>query len=91
MLGNFSFFCCRLLTFFKLTFFKKTILGTLSEWQTIWIQIRTDAMSVLIWVQTVCKDYQQTTIIAASKERVVPPKFCSRRHFQILSLLQETK
>ena len=27
-------------------------------------------MSVLIWVQTVCKGYQQTTKFAASKERV---------------------
>ena len=27
-------------------------------------------MSVLIWVQTVCKDYQQTTKIAAGKERL---------------------
>ena len=26
--------------------------------------------SVLIWVQTVCKVYQQTTEVAASKERV---------------------
>ena len=26
-------------------------------------------MSVLIWVQTVCKGYQQTTKVAASKER----------------------
>ena len=27
-------------------------------------------MSVLIWVQTVCKGYQQMTKVAASKERV---------------------
>ena len=27
-------------------------------------------MSVLIWVQTVCKGYQQTTYIAVSNERV---------------------
>ena len=26
----------------------------------------------LIWVQPVCKDYQQTTKVAASKERVKP-------------------
>ena len=38
--------------------------------QTVWIQIRTDVLSVLIWVQTVCKCYQQTTIVAASEERV---------------------
>ena len=38
--------------------------------QTVWIQIRTDILSVLIWVQTVCKGYQQTTKVASSKERV---------------------
>ena len=28
--------------------------------------------SVLIWVQTVCKNYQHTIKVAASKERVKP-------------------
>ena len=43
--------------------------GTLSECRTIWIQIRTDTLSVLIWVQTVCKVYQQMAEVPASKER----------------------
>ena len=55
--------------FSKLTFFKK-ISGKLSECKTVCIQIRTDILSVLIWVQTLCKGYQQTTKVAASKERV---------------------
>ena len=45
--------------------------------QTVWtrvsnslIQIRTDILSVLIWVKTVCKCYQQMTKVTASKERV---------------------
>ena len=38
--------------------------------QMVWIQIRTDSLSVLIWVQTVCNGYQQTTKVATSKERV---------------------
>ena len=38
--------------------------------KTVWIQIRTDIMSVLIWVKTVCKCYQQTTKDAGGKERV---------------------
>ena len=42
--------------FFKINFFKK-----LKECQTVWIQIRTDVLLVLIWVQTVCKGYQQAT------------------------------
>ena len=50
MLGNFSCFCCHLVTFFKINFFK-----ILSDCQREWIQIR------LILVQIVCKGYQQTT------------------------------
>ena len=48
----------------------KILSGTLSKCQTIWIQIRTDILSVLLWVQTVCKGYHQTTKVVASKERV---------------------
>ena len=55
-------------------FFKKNLQnilsGTLSECQTVWIQIRTDILSVLIWVQTLCKGYQQMINVTASKERV---------------------
>ena len=35
--------------------------------QTICIQIRTDALSVLIWVQSVCKSYQPTTKVEIFK------------------------
>ena len=41
-----------------------------SECQTIWIQIRPDILSGLIWVQTVCKGYQQTTTVAPRGQRV---------------------
>ena len=34
------------------------------------IQSRTNILSVLVWVQTVCKGSQQTTKVAAGKERV---------------------
>ena len=47
--------------FFKISFFKKFFSGKLPECQRVWIQTRTDVLSVLIWVQTVCKGYQQTT------------------------------
>ena len=50
-------------------FLKKNISKTLSECQTAWIQIRTDILSVLIWVQAVCKSYQQTTKVSISKEK----------------------
>ena len=61
MLVNFPCFCCRLWIFFKINLFRKILSGTLSEWQTLWIQIRTDSLSVLIWVKTVCKGHQHTT------------------------------
>ena len=51
-----------------LYFLKKILSGTLSECQMIWIQIKTDILLLLIWVQTVCKGYQQTTKVAASEE-----------------------
>ena len=50
--------------------FKNNLSGTLSECLTAWIQIRTDILSVLIWIQTVCKCYQQTTKVTARKKRV---------------------
>ena len=37
-------------------------------------QDQSDILSVLIWVQTVCKGYQQTIKVAASKERVKEDK-----------------
>ena len=39
--------------FFQNQPFQKRLSGTLSECQTIWIQIRTHTLWVLIWVQTV--------------------------------------
>ena len=35
-----------------------------SECQIDWIQIRPEVLLGLIWVQTVCKDFQQTTLVA---------------------------
>ena len=50
--------------------FPKILSGALSECQTVWIQIRTNILWVLIWVRTVCKGYYQTTKVTDSKERV---------------------
>ena len=38
--------------------------------QTVWIKIRPDILSCLIWVLTVCKSYQQMTKVIASWQRV---------------------
>ena len=51
-------------------FFQKNLSGIPSECQTVWIQIRPDILSGLIWVQTVCKGYKQATEVATSVERV---------------------
>ena len=48
-------------------FFKSFFLilsGIPSEYQTVWIQNRSDILWGLIWIQTVCKGYQQTTLVA---------------------------
>ena len=47
--------------------------------KTVWIQISTDALLVLICVQTVCKGYKQTAKVAASTERDFA--FCFLFHF----------
>ena len=56
--------------FFQNELFRKVLSGALSECQTVWIQIRTDILSILIWVQILCKGYQQTKEVTASKERI---------------------
>ena len=49
--------------FFKNQLFQKILSGTSSEYQTVWIQIGPDILSGLILFQTVCKSYQQTTLV----------------------------
>ena len=67
MLGNFS--CVDSLKNFFLE--KKIFLElTLSECHRVWVQARLHVLSGLLWVQTVCKGYQQMTKVALSKERV---------------------
>ena len=36
----------------------------------VWNQVRTNVLLVLMWVQTVCKSYQQMKKVAAIKEEV---------------------
>ena len=56
---------------FKINLFKRIFQEYHQSFQTVWIQIRTDVLSGLIWVQIVCKDYQQTTKVASSELKVV--------------------
>ena len=62
MQGNFLRFFVFLLTFFKFIFFKK-----------LFQEHSQNPLSVLIWLQTVCKGNQQTTKVRASKERAQLP------------------
>ena len=56
--------------FFHKKLFQKNLSGTLSECYKVWIQIRIDILSVLIWVQTVFKGYQQTKMSLIAKKEV---------------------
>ena len=54
----------------------------------VWIQIRIDIVSVLIWVQTVYKGFQQMIKVTASKERVKEPiSNATKKHITIFSKL----
>ena len=48
---------CRLLNFFQNQHFRKILSGIQAKCQTDWIQIRPN-----IWIQSVCKSYEQTTL-----------------------------
>ena len=49
--------------FFQNQLFRKILSEIQSGCQTHWIQIRPDVSSGLNWVQTVCKGYQQKTVV----------------------------
>ena len=69
MLGKFFMLFFLSADLFQNYFFKKFFQEHYQS-QAVWIQIKTDILSVLIWVQTVCKGYQLMTKATASKERV---------------------
>ena len=49
--------------FFRKHLSRKILSGIPPECQTDWIQSRPNILSGLIWVQCVCKGYQQTTLV----------------------------
>ena len=55
--------CLQLFVFFQNQHFLKLLSWIPSEYQAVWTQIRPDTLLGLIWVQTVCKGYQQTTLV----------------------------
>ena len=54
---------CRLLIFFQNQLFRKILSGITYGCQTDWIQIMHDIVLGLIWVQSVCKGCEQTTLV----------------------------
>ena len=69
MLNKFPWFCLRLLIIFKINIFKQ-FFQEYHQCRTVWIQIRPDILSGLVWVQTDCKDYQQTALASGSSDIV---------------------
>ena len=61
MLENFACFLSSA-DIFQNQHFVKILSKIPSECRTVWIQIRFDVLSGLIWVQTFCKCYQQTAL-----------------------------
>ena len=45
------------------------------QFQTVWIQIKSDILLGLIWVQTVCKDYQQMKKLPLAGKEIKPSNF----------------
>ena len=76
MLGNFACFFVVCDFFLKSNISIKNLSEIPSECQTVWIQIRPDVLFGLIWVQTLCKGYQQMTKVATSRERVNKSMIC---------------
>ena len=57
--------------FFQNQLFSKNSFRNATECQTVLNQIRPDKMLGLIWVQTVCKGHQQTTLLGEALRRGV--------------------
>ena len=43
-------------------FFQNQLFFKKNQCLTVWIQIRPNVLLGLVWVQTVCKEYQETTL-----------------------------
>ena len=59
-----------MLLFSSVNFFDNFFSGTLYECQTFCIQIRTNILSGLTWVQSVCKGYQPMTKLPLARKEL---------------------
>ena len=62
MLGNFQASVVVCYFFFSKSTFSEISFRNTFRVSTVWIQIKPDVLSGLIWTQTICKFYQQTTL-----------------------------
>ena len=86
MLGNFSCFCCLLLTVFKINFLKKSFRNTIRVTNSLGPDH--DRHSVGPDLCPVCKIYQQTTKAAVCNKRVkltMTLAICQGHHIEIIS------
>ena len=66
--------------FFQSQLFQKIISRIPSQCQTVWIQIKPDILSGLIWVQTICKSYQQMTLVSLTDQLYICRKNLGPEH-----------
>ena len=66
LLGDFAYFLLSA-DIFQNQLFQKILSGIPSECQTVWIQIRTDRKSVLIWVQACLQMLQKQTALVGKE------------------------
>ena len=55
------------------SFLKKSFRNKITEWQTVWTQIRSNSLLGLIWVKTVFKCYQQIILAGMELEKQFMP------------------
>ena len=69
--------------FFKINICHLTLFQEHYQRVKVWIQFKVDTLSVLLWVQTVCKGYQQTMKVATIMKIV---KSSCYPHFPVLKV-----
>ena len=87
MLGNFSCFCCRLLIFSKWFFFSKNSFQNTTRVLNSFGSRSGQVGPDLVWVQTVCKVYQQMKKVVASKKQVKSINIITTKKISLCSIV----
>ena len=75
--------------FFQTQHFRKISFSNTTSVKQIRIKIRPNILSDLIWIQTVCKCYQQTALTHTVKENVLNSTTPGRRQSKTISTIDE--